>query len=65
MRYYESECVDCGLPCLYESCPNYRVEHFVCDFCKEEDVTLYHFNGFEMCADCVLKRLDIVEGSDY
>lgn len=65
MRYYDSECVSCGLPCRYEACQNYRVEHFVCDICKDEDVTLYHFNGFEMCADCVLKRLDIVEGSDY
>lgn len=49
MRYYTNECVDCGFPCLYESCPYYKVEHFRCDFCGEEDVRLYYYDGYEIC----------------
>ena len=65
MRYYTSNCCDCGLPCLYEGCPNYKVECFVCDFCKDEDSTLYEYDGYEICADCLLKEFKVVEGSDY
>lgn len=64
MRYYENECISCGLPCKYEACPYYRVERFVCDFCKEEDVRLYHYNGYEVCENCILKEFDVVEGSE-
>lgn len=64
MIYYTNDCVSCGLPCLFESCPNYKVKHFVCDFCKEEDVKLYDYNGYEICEDCLLKEFDVVEGSD-
>lgn len=65
MRYYTDECVDCGLPCIYEACPYYKVEHFVCDFCKDEDITLYDYNGYEICADCLIKQFDVIEGSYY
>lgn len=61
MKYYESDCQDCGLPCKYESCPYYRVEYFVCDFCKEEQDVLYNYNGYEICADCLLKEFDKVK----
>lgn len=64
LRYYTNECCDCQLPCIYKSCPNYQVEHFVCDKCKEEG-QLYHYNGYELCSNCVLKELDIVDGSEY
>lgn len=63
MRYYESGCFSCDLPCIYESCPYYRVEYFVCDFCKEENVKLYDYNGYEICVDCLIKQFDVIEGS--
>lgn len=64
MRRYESGCVDCGFPCKYEACPNYKIEVFKCDFCKEEDVILYYYNGNEICAECLLKEFEVVEGSN-
>lgn len=64
MRYQTSDCRDCGLPCIHESCPYYRVEHFKCDFCNEEDVKLYDYNGYEICEDCLLKEFPVIEGSD-
>ena len=64
MRYYETECVSCGFPCMGKGCPYYRVEHFKCDLCKEEDVKLYHYDGIEICEECLLKQFEVVEGSD-
>lgn len=64
MRYYDSDCVSCGLPCIYEACPYYKVPHFVCDLCKDEDVRLYHYNGLELCGDCILREFDLVEGTE-
>lgn len=64
MIYYSSECCLCGLPCIYSSCPHYRVKHFQCDYCGEEDVKLYHYDGDEICEDCLLKEFEVVEGSD-
>ena len=63
MKYYSNDCCDCGLPCLYTGCPNYRVEHFECDFCQEE-TKLYNYFGYEICEDCLLKQFEVVEGSD-
>lgn len=65
MIYYSNDCCDCGLPCTYHSCPYYKVIHFKCDFCKEEDVKLYEYNGCEICEDCLLKEFPIVEGSEW
>lgn len=59
----ESECVDCGFPCLYKLCPYYQVTRYYCDACKDE-TTLYEFDGRELCIDCIAKELTIVEGSD-
>ena len=64
MKYTESDCVDCGLPCLYDACPHYSVTRYKCDECGEEDVTLYELDCVELCIDCVKKRLRVVEGSD-
>lgn len=64
MIFYTNECVSCNLPCLFEACPYYRVMHFRCDFCKEEDIKLYHYDGYEICQDCLLKEFKVVEGSD-
>ena len=64
MIFYTNECCDCGLPCLYEGCPYYKVKHFKCDFCKEENVKLYDYNGYEICEACLLKEFEVIEGSD-
>lgn len=65
MKYYTNDCFNCGLPCIYEACPYYNVEHFRCDFCKKEDVKLYDYNGYEVCEECLLKEFDVVEGSEW
>lgn len=60
MRRYENECVECGLPCLGDSCPRRRVLHLECDKCGEE-TKLYHFEGEELCLSCIEDRLEEVE----
>ena len=62
MQRTESECVNCGLPCIEEACPNFRVTRFYCDKCKSEE-TLYNYEGEELCAECILKKYEMVEGS--
>jgi hypothetical protein len=54
------ECVDCGLPCLGNSCPYRNVTRFYCDDCGEETM-LYEFEDKELCKDCIFKRLDLKE----
>ena len=63
MRYCENACVNCGLPCLNESCPYYNVEHIACDICGEE-TKLYYYDGLEICAECILKDFEVVEGTE-
>lgn len=57
----ESDCVDCGLPCLYDSCPHYQVVVYECDDCGDEVDSLYYFDGQELCIDCIELRLERVE----
>lgn len=64
MKYYTNDCVDCGLPCNFESCPYYRVPHFKCDFCREEDIKLYEYEGYEICEECLVKNFDVVKGTE-
>ena len=64
MKYIDSDCVNCDLPCIYHACPHYEVTRYVCDSCKEEDVALYEFDGQELCIECIKKQLVIVDGSD-
>lgn len=66
MRKVENECVSCvdiGLHCLGMSCPNRYSVRFYCDRCGYEK-KLYHYEGKELCAECILEELDVVEGSD-
>lgn len=56
----KNECVDCCLPCYGDSCPNRNVPHRVCDCCGEED-QLYYFGDQELCAECILDRLEKVK----
>lgn len=55
----ENECVDCGLPCLGDSCPYRNVVRYYCDKCKEEN-KLYHYDEHELCIDCIEKELEEV-----
>lgn len=57
-----NECVDCGKPCLGNACPYKRVTRFCCDRCGEEGA-LYHYDGEELCIDCIKDDLEKVEGS--
>lgn len=62
MIRYESGCVECGLPCRYEACPNYKVRVLECDSCHEESDKLYiGVSGRELCAECALKELEVTE----
>lgn len=61
MKITTTECVDCGLPCLFESCPYYKVVQYYCDDCKNESDELYDFYGEQLCADCLLSNFDKVE----
>lgn len=65
MKYYENECVDCGLPCKHELCPYYKVEHFRCDLCGEIDIKLYDYNGCEICEECILKEFSVIKGTEW
>ena len=58
----ESDCVDCPaeMGCIYGACPYYRVVRYYCDKCGEEE-TIYEFDGEQLCADCILERLERVE----
>lgn len=60
MKEIENECVDCGLPCMGNSCPNRNVVRFYCDQCTEE-ADLYYFDGHELCIECIQKQLEKVE----
>ena len=57
----ESDCVDCGLPCIYEACKYYKVIRYYCDRCGEETDDLYYWDGYELCIECILKQLERVE----
>lgn len=63
MQRTESECVDCGFPCMGEACPHFRVTRYYCDKCGSEE-TLYEYEDKELCADCLLEKFEKVEGSD-
>lgn len=59
MQKVENDCVDCGLPCLGDSCRYRHVAHYYCDECREE-TQLYNFDGEELCINCIEKKLEKV-----
>lgn len=66
MKKVEDECVGCtdlGLHCLGNRCPNKNVVRFYCDRCGNEG-KLRHYNGEELCEECLLNEFDVVEGSE-
>lgn len=64
-----NECVDCGLPCLGDSCPKMNVVQFRCDDCGDlaDPDELYMFEDEMLCAECLLNRFRTAkqEGFDY
>lgn len=65
-RKVTNECCSCATPaypCLGNYCPLRKVEHFLCDKCSEETL-LYHYEGKELCRDCLLDTIEVVEGSE-
>lgn len=66
MFKYEDECCGCcsateKYPCLCSACPNLHVKHLYCDKCGEDVERFYTFGSKELCGDCVLKELEVVE----
>lgn len=60
----QNDCCGCATesyPCLGDQCKYRNVKHFYCDRCKEEVDELYYFDGDELCGECVLKGLEVVE----
>ena len=66
MKSVENECVGCPpeMGCLGRSCPYRNVVHYYCDKCGKES-KLRHYDGSELCEECLLEEFDVVEGSDY
>jgi len=60
MVVVESDCCDCGLPCIHEACIHFKVIRFYCDQCGCED-DLYYWNGEQLCSSCILEELEKVE----
>lgn len=62
MIRYESQCVFCGFPCRHEACRYYMVRVLECDYFREESDRLYiGLLGKELCAECALEELEVVE----
>lgn len=53
----ENHCVDCGLPCLGDACPNRNVEVYYCDHCKDEISPdgVYEVDDEHLCEYCLKK----------
>lgn len=65
MKKVENECVGCPpeMGCLGSYCPYRNVVHYYCDKCGAE-TKLYHYDGYELCIDCLLEEFEVVEGSE-
>ena len=60
----ENECVGCtdmGMPCMGDHCPNRNVPRLYCDRCRQEVEELRHYEGEQVCNDCILENYEIVE----
>lgn len=66
MKKIFDECVGCPkeIGCLGDTCPNQNVARFYCDECGEEEI-LYIHDGEELCQECLLKKFEKVDGSDW
>lgn len=57
----ESDCCDCGLPCIKSSCKYYEIIRYICDDCDDDVNELYYFDGKQLCVDCIVNKLERVE----
>lgn len=62
MKQIENNCVDCGLPCLGDTCPHKYTAHLYCDRCNDDVDKLYKVNDEELCSECALDVLEVVGG---
>lgn len=55
------ECVDCGLPCIFEACKYYKTDYVICDKCGEVIRAAYteEYDSYDLCEGCAE---DEVEG---
>ena len=60
MFTYESDCLGCGLPCMGEMCSHFKVKHYYCDGCGDDDREIYEFDEQELCLSCIEDKLDKV-----
>lgn len=66
MIYIANECCDCATenyPCTGSLCPLTKIKHYVCDKCGDELLSgeLYYFDGEELCINCIVEELEVVE----
>lgn len=64
MLVIRNECCNCaspGYPCMEASCFLRRYPVFICDKCNEEVETLYKLNDLQLCDECVLEELEVVD----
>lgn len=59
MLKIENQCVDCGLPCLGDSCKNRNTRVFYCDYCGDEGAG-YRIDGEDFCGRCIQAYVDSV-----
>lgn len=59
----QSNCQQCGLPCLKDNCQNYEVKVLTCDKCGDEVYILYYApqSGKEVCIECAVGELEKVK----
>lgn len=60
----EESCALCATdsyPCLGDRCPNKNIKVLYCDKCGCEVDNLYWLNDEQLCEDCVIDSLEVVE----
>ena len=61
---FVDECCGCATetyPCTGDACPNRNVKVLICDQCGSEAERLYILEDSELCSDCVLDNLEVIE----
>lgn len=68
MKRIESQCVGCPpeMGCLYQSCPNFEVDVYICDKCGQEiDEDVYIIENKDLCEYCFDEYIrEIFDGLD-
>lgn len=60
----ENDCCGCAVPaypCLGDSCPLRHSRHLYCDKCGDEVDKLYIIGNKELCDECALEELEVLE----